>query len=47
MELFVISSVVLHLTKMNKDVIAFVTLLARQSILFRWISPAPPSHAIS
>ena len=44
--LFRVSLPTIQLTKMNKDVIAFVTLLARRFILLRWKSPAAPSHAL-
>lgn len=44
--LFGFSPTALHLTKINKDVITFVTLLMRPQIMLRWKSPAPPSHAL-
>ncbi len=43
--LFGVSSPTLQLSKARKDVIAFITLLARWLILFCWKSSDPPSHA--
>lgn len=44
--LFGVPSPTLQLTNINKDFIAFVTLLARRLVLLSWKSSVPPSHAL-
>ena len=44
--LFGVCPSIIKLSSLEAALVAFVTLLARRMILFRWKSPTPPSHAL-